>query len=89
VVGINTPVRLYELLGLRGGAGAQDTPAAWEEALGLYEKRQFPAAMEIFGSIAARNETDAAARLYADKCRAYIAAPPPADWDGINNLTQK
>jgi adenylate cyclase len=89
VVGINTPVRLYELLDLRSGTGAPDTSAAWEEALALYEKRQFPAAAEIFSSIAARNEADATARLYADKCRTYIAAPPPADWDGVNNLTQK
>ena len=89
VVGINTPVRLYELLGLRDGAAGPDALIVWEEALALYEQRQFSAAAEIFSSIAARNEGDAAARLYADKCRGYAAAPPPDDWDGVNNLTQK
>ncbi|MDR1238678.1 MAG: CHASE2 domain-containing protein [Treponema sp.] len=89
VVGINTPVRLYELLGIRGGAGEPDSTAAWEEAMALYEKREFRAAEEIFLSLAARNEQDGAARLYTETCRAYIAAPPPADWDGVNNLSAK
>jgi adenylate cyclase len=94
VVGINTPVRLYELLGLRdepaaGPSGGLGIVAAWEEALALYEKRQFPAAEKIFSAIAAQNEGDGAARLYIDKCRGYIADPPPDDWDGVNNLSQK
>jgi adenylate cyclase len=91
VVGINTPLRLYELLALRAEAAAADLEAcaAWENALSLYEKREFRAAGEIFSSLAARSENDGAARLYADASRAYIAEPPPEDWDGVNNLTQK
>jgi adenylate cyclase len=97
VVGINTPLRLYELLGLRSEAGGAAVSAAletavladWEKALALYEKRQFPAAGEIFTSIAAQDAGDGAARLYMDRCRGYAAAPPPPDWDGVNNLTQK
>jgi adenylate cyclase len=106
VVGINEPVRLYELLGSRsepslpGEPGLRSEPSlpddtageavkAWEEAMVLYEKRQFQAAEEIFGSIAAKNEKDGAARLYVEKCRSYTAAPPPDGWDGVNNLSEK
>jgi adenylate cyclase len=91
VVGINTPVRLYEILGLRDDAGAAEleTFAAWEKALALYEGREFQAAGKIFHSIAVNNEKDSAARLYVDMCRNYIAVPPPPDWDGVNNLTEK
>jgi adenylate cyclase len=91
VVGINTPVRLYELLGLRSEAGANtaSAAAAWEDALALYEKREFPAAGKMFHAIAAQDENDGPARLYTDKCRNFIATPPPDDWDGINNLMQK
>jgi adenylate cyclase len=86
VVGINTPLRLYELLGLRDEAGRPD---AWEDALALYERREFAAAEKLFASIVGQNEKDGPAQLYLDKCRSYIAVPPPADWDGVNNLSQK
>jgi adenylate cyclase len=91
VVGINAPVRVYELLGLRSETGAAelDALAAWEEAVGFYENREFQRAEEQFNSIAAAREKDAAARFYAERCRAYAAAPPPDGWDGINNLSQK
>jgi adenylate cyclase len=91
VVGINTPVRIYEILALskEAGPGGQDILAAWEEALGFYEKREFKKAGEIFGSIAARDERDNTARLYTEMCRNYTAAPPPDDWDGVNNLSEK
>jgi adenylate cyclase len=88
VVGINTPVRLYELLGLREDAGVPEI-AAWEDALARYENREFRAAAEIFNTLAARDEKDGVAWLYLNRCKEYAAAPPPADWDGVNNLTQK
>jgi adenylate cyclase len=92
VVGINEPVRLYELLGLRSKSGedeGEQVVKTWEEALALYEKREFRAAEEIFASIAVQNEKDGAARLYAERCRSYTAAPPPDGWDGVNNLSEK
>jgi adenylate cyclase len=91
VVGINTPVRLYEILGMRNETGAanMETVATWERALALYEKREFRAAEEMFNSIVLENEKDGAARLYVDRCRNYIAVPPPSDWDGVNNLSEK
>jgi adenylate cyclase len=75
--------------GARNEAGGPDGLAAWEEALALYEKREFRAAGEIFNAIAAQNEKDGVAWLYINRCKEYIAAPPPNDWDGVNNLSQK
>jgi adenylate cyclase len=91
VVGINTPLRLYELLGLRNDANISlsDGLATWESALALYEQRDFSAAADIFSGIAAGNEQDGVARLYRDRCLEYVAEPPPGDWDGVNNLTSK
>ncbi|MDR1411548.1 MAG: CHASE2 domain-containing protein [Spirochaetaceae bacterium] len=94
VVGINTPLRLYELLGERSGAGIAEAggfagSAPWEDAIASFEKKEFQAAAEIFDSIASRDERDNVARLYLERCRDYIRTPPPDDWDGINNLTSK
>jgi adenylate cyclase len=91
VVGINTPLRLYELLGLRAEAdGAlMDRLSAWETALALYEGRDFSAAAAFFSALAEGSAPDGVARLYQDRCNEHIAAPPPDDWDGINNLTSK
>ncbi|MDR0452799.1 MAG: CHASE2 domain-containing protein, partial [Treponema sp.] len=91
VVGINTPLRLYELLDEQADAGAAEAGdfASWESAIASFEKREFGAAAEIFESVAARNEEDGVARLYSERCREYIRTPPPDDWDGISNLTSK
>jgi adenylate cyclase len=93
VVGINTPLRLYELLALRSDASREtlDMTSAWEKAFSAYENREFLEAKNIFASIARKNENDGAARLYLGRCERYIAAPPPANtWDdGVDNLTEK
>jgi adenylate cyclase len=89
VVGINAPVRIYEVLLPGNRAGEGEALAAWEEAIGLYGEGEFGKAAELFGFAAARDEKDDVARLYLDICRNYIAAPPPGHWDGVNNLTEK
>ncbi|MDR0624346.1 MAG: CHASE2 domain-containing protein [Treponema sp.] len=91
VVGINTPLRLYELLETREAA-APDLPektAAWEKAVELYEGRNFADAAEGFRAIAGKDPGDLTARLYLDRCEAYLKNPPPPEWNGVNNLTQK
>jgi hypothetical protein len=62
---------------------------AWEKALGLFERREFQGAEEIFSAAAAQNQKDGLARFYTGLCRNYIVKPPPAGWDGVNNLSQK
>jgi hypothetical protein len=58
-----SPVRLYEILGLRNEAGAAELEAfaAWEKALAFYERREFLAAGELFNAISTHNQKDGAA----------------------------
>jgi adenylate cyclase len=93
VVGINTPLRLYELLDIR-----QNTPPEllnmaenWEQGFAAYERKDFFAAANSFGEIYHQNETDLAAKKYYDRCQKYIASPPDdVAWDnGVDNLTEK
>jgi hypothetical protein len=92
-VGINTPLRLYELLDIANEAHP-DLPAmakSWEEGFKAYETRNFPVAKNIFEAIYQRNNEDLAAKKYLDRCIKYIATPPnDATWDnGVDNLTEK
>jgi adenylate cyclase len=91
VVGINTPLRLYELLENRGAAAPAllEKTTAWEKAVALYEGGNFAEAAAGFTAIAGKDAGDLTARLYLDRCEAYLKTPPPPEWDGVNNLTQK
>ena len=91
VVGINTPLRLYELLAVMETANGAEKKNAeqWEKAVDFYEQRQFKEAGKIFASLKEQNPNDKVAGLYAERCVKYEAAPPPEQWDAVNNLTEK
>ena len=93
VVGINTPLRLYELLDIKEGAPPELTEMvkSWEQGFAAYESKEFLAAANIFEVISRRNEADLAAKKYYDRCRKYLASPPDEEsWDeGVDNLTEK
>jgi len=91
VVGVNTPLRLFELLDEQDEATAEQTDNVWEweQAIDSYEKQDFSAARKIFFKIAAHDPTDLVAPLYIKRCEDFIALPPATDWDGVFNLTQK
>jgi adenylate cyclase len=90
VVGISAPVRLYELLGLRNETGLPETEdlAVWERAVGFFERGSFEMAGELFSRLSEKTPRDKTAKLYAERCRNHIDSPP-ANWDGIHNLTEK
>jgi adenylate cyclase len=91
VVGINTPVRLYELLDLRDGASNEtmDDVAVWEKAIGLFEGGFFEMAGEAFSFLAKKRPEDYTAKIYVDRCMKYLQSPPPESWDGVHNLMEK
>jgi plasmid stability protein len=93
VVGINTPLRLYELLDTAPDASPEllEMVKNWEQALNFYEKRDFLAAKNIFGTISMKNNNDMAAIKYLNRCAGYINLPPDGkNWDnGVDNLTEK
>jgi adenylate cyclase len=91
VVGMNTPLRLYELLGLKTGAADEELEkiAAWEKGIDLLEQRYFAEAEKLFSSMTELYADDRTAALYAKRCGNYTSAPPGDDWDGVYNLTEK
>jgi adenylate cyclase len=91
VMGINTPLRLFELLGHWDTAADDEKKAVgqWELAVNLYEQGQFLVAAKIFDSLIERNANDKVAKLYAERCMEYAEYPRPENWDAVNNLTEK
>jgi class 3 adenylate cyclase len=93
VVGINAPLRLYELLDTRADAAPTllDMVKSWERAFALYEQKDFTGAGNIFQAIFQENNADTAAKKYYDRCYAYTVSPPDdKEWDdGVDNLTEK
>ncbi|MDR1972734.1 MAG: adenylate/guanylate cyclase domain-containing protein [Treponema sp.] len=93
VVGKNIPIRLYELLDLAEEAPPEltDMVKAWNLAFKAYEGRNFAAAGGGFKAICQKNQEDRVARLYLDRCAAYLKSPPEEDrWEGgVDNLTEK
>jgi adenylate cyclase len=93
VVGINTPLRLYELLDIADEAPPDLTAMvkSWEEGFRAYENKDFSVALNIFETIYKKDNGDLAAKKYLDRCTKFIATPPDeAVWDnGVDNLTEK
>jgi len=91
VVGVNTPLRLFELLEIAADSSEtlRELVALWETAMDAYEAKDFEKAKKNFSAIATRDAEDQVAVLYADRCDLFIAKPPAGDWDGVRNLTQK
>jgi class 3 adenylate cyclase/CHASE2 domain-containing sensor protein len=93
VVGVNTPLRLYELLDLKESAAQTllDMIPLWEKAFKAYESKSFAEARSIFGAVYQKDPADRTAKLYMDRCEKYLASPPTEEkWDrGVDNLTEK
>ena len=87
VVGKKKPVRVFELVEERAVASpsAIEKAEIFQRGLDAYRRTDFAAALGDFQSL----ENDAAAAIYAERCRAFQAAPPPDDWDGVFILKEK
>jgi len=93
VVGINKPIRLYELLDMSADAppALLDMVRRWENGFALYERKDFLAAGNVFKAIFQQNNADLVAKKYYDICYKYTVSPPDdKEWDGgVDNLTEK
>jgi adenylate cyclase len=89
VKGKKQPVRIFELLGLKGEVPADRLARArkFEGALVELRARRFQRAWEIF--LALTQEKDRPSDPYLALCERYLNEPPPADWDGSYQMETK
>ncbi len=91
VVGIQTPVRLYELIEEKSETDRQTQEGidVFHEALDLFEKKEWEKAEEAFSRVLDILPNDGPAKTYLTRCREYRKKPPKDSWDGVFNLTTK
>ena len=83
---------IYELLGMAEDAGAEvpEWVGTYEAGLAAYEDRSWSEAMRLFEATAARRGgVDRPSEILLERCRAYLADPPPNDWIPISVLESK
>jgi class 3 adenylate cyclase len=84
---------IFELVGARKEVETDTATMAalteWEAAYALFRARKWSEALAAFETYAALRPTDSLLVLYLTRCRAHIAAPPPATWDGVEHFDSK
>jgi adenylate cyclase len=90
------PVTIYQLIGRQtdfAANGLAEELATQQEmfalARELYRNRQWKAAAEAFEEFLDKWPKDGPTRVYLERCQDYIAAEPPANWDGVFVMTHK
>jgi len=91
VVGVQEPVRIYEILETRENASEnlQQLAKSFNEAFTLFEEQKWEQAELIFKKILQQFPNDGPSRLYSNRCIKFIKNPPAPEWDGVFNLTEK
>ncbi len=91
VVGINTPVRLYELIEEKSETDSRTIEGLeiFHRGLSLFEEKDWEKAQEVFSLVLDILPDDGPANTYLSRCREYLKKPPKDSWDGIFNLTTK
>jgi adenylate cyclase len=85
VRGRGEPLCCYEVLGRAGAldSSAERRLARYHEAIELYRARRWEEALRLLDELAVLAPADGPVALYRRRARALLAAPPPADWDGV------
>ncbi len=85
VYGKVEPVRVYELLGVRGQelGGKAEVLAHYSRGLEAFHRHDFTLALGYFQAAAELDPEDGPSRLYIERCRQFMIAPPPRDWDFV------
>jgi adenylate cyclase len=87
VMGKSKPIRIYELMGRKGGNSDEgsllEKAEEFESGLALYRERRWEEAEGAFNSLLERNGSDKASEVYVNRCRQFIEYPPGEDWDRV------
>jgi adenylate cyclase len=84
------PVTLYEILAQDVvDNGGRELVSIFEAGREAYKRREWAHAKSAFDQVLERWPDDGPAKIFVERCSEYMAAPPPADWDGVYTLLHK
>lgn len=91
VKGKAVPIKVYELIARKGQLSEDQKKAfaLYNEALAFYLDRKFDKAIDKLTKVRGILPDDGPSQVYIDRSKAYIAAPPPKEWDGVYVMTTK
>ena len=91
VAGKTEPIRVYELLALKGGLSAAQAQLrdTFEQGLRAYRLQDWPTAAERFAQCLELDPHDGPSRTFAARVQEFVAQPPGANWDGVWHATSK
>ena len=91
VVGVSEPVRLFEIIDESAQLPEEKRQLLDEfhNGLELFEGREFGEAGGHFSRLNREFPDDGPSKTYFDRCTKFQKEPPPANWDGVFNLTSK
>ncbi len=91
VVGKNEPVRIYELLAVKGylSKEKQQGVEIFHDALLHYRSQEFKEAVKLFNRVFEFIPEDPPSKIYLSRCSGFIKNRPLPEWDGVFQLTSK
>jgi adenylate cyclase len=91
VVGIQEPVRLYELVDEKReiSSSMEEALEIFDEGLQLFEQREWKKARDYFRQVLDIVPQDGPSQFYIERCDKFVKKAPPESWDGVFNLTLK
>jgi hypothetical protein len=90
-VGINEPVRLYELLDTAKHATPEqkNLVKVFNDALDYFERGNWKQAFVGFKEALSIKADDNPSKIYYERSVKFVKKQPDSNWDGIYNLTSK
>jgi len=91
VKGKKVPIKVFELLDMKGNLTDAQKKGRdiYNDALGLYRKRDFKKAMARFQKVQEILPEDGPSETYIGRSKDYIKSPPPEKWDRVFVMTTK
>ncbi|HAP42240.1 MAG TPA: hypothetical protein DCQ94_21190 [Nitrospira sp.] len=91
VKGKKEPVVVFELLGRNGQVAEAKRRVVdrYLQGMAAYKQRDFETACARFTEALALDPSDGPSRVYVERSTTYRQTPPPADWDGVYEMTSK